>query len=100
MTDDNNTDNRIYSIIDKAKAYQKTKTFTFIKEIQPFGREYYYSGFILKVYDDFLLFFEIKLMKEFPIVLDSIGMLEVVKHNEISEESAKNILNAYLKERI
>jgi len=60
----------------RAEAYSKAHTFTFIKETTPNGRENFYNGFVVKVYNDMLIFFDIILKKEFPILFESIEVIE------------------------
>ena len=59
----------------RAKAYSKEKTFTYIKEVVN-NRENFYNGFIDKVHDDMIIFFDIILKREFPILFDAIEVIE------------------------
>jgi len=60
----------------RAGAYSKEKTFTYIKEIMPDGKEFFYNGFIKKVYDDVIIFFDIVLKRDFPVLIESIEIIE------------------------
>ena len=66
----------INEIQKRATAYSKEKTFTYVKEIMPNGRENFYNGFIKKVDRHLIIFFDIVLKKEFPILLESIEVIE------------------------
>ncbi len=65
-----------------ANVYSKLKTYTFIIEIAPSGREKYYNGYVIKVCDDMLIFFDEKLQKEIPILLDYIRAIEPSRKKE------------------
>jgi len=60
----------------RARIYSNENTFCYIKEITPNSRESFYNGFIHKVKDDLLVFFDVVLKKEFPILLESIEVIE------------------------
>jgi len=62
----------------RAEDYLNSNTFTYIKEVIN-GRENFYNGFVIKVYYDLLVFFDIKLKREFPIRYESIEVIEPSK---------------------
>ena len=61
---------------ERARIYSKEKTFTYVKETLPSGRENFYNGFIIKVSDEMIIFFDLVLKKEFPIMLDCLEVIE------------------------
>jgi len=67
---------RKYEIKKRVEAYHSQNTFSYIKEIMPKGRENFYNGFVVKVHDDLIIFFDIVLKKEFPILFESIEVIE------------------------
>lgn len=58
-----------------AQAYSKNQTFVFIEEIIN-NKTIYYNGYILKVFDDMVLFQDCKIKKEFPILLETIKFIK------------------------
>ena len=64
-----------------ARAYSKSKTFTYIKEIIN-NRSTFYNGYIIKVMTDMLIFYDIILKREFPILLETIEVLEPSRKEE------------------
>lgn len=77
----------------KAKAYSESKTFTFIQEKLPSGKSYYYNGFILEVKEDMVIFFDVTILREFPVLLDKIEVIEPSKRNDLTTQDALRILN-------
>ena len=60
----------------RAKAYSKEKTFIYVKEVMPSGRENFYNGFIIKFHNDMIIFYDLVLKKDFPILFGSIEVIE------------------------
>lgn len=85
-------------IIKKAKVFKDLNTYTFLKETQPDGRDYYYAGFILEVYENYLVLFDVQVLTEIPIMIDKIGMLEIAKDRRLSKEDALKLLNEHIKD--
>lgn len=62
----------------RAKTYSTAKTFSYVKEAIN-GRENFYNGFVVKVFEDMIIFFDIVLKKEFPILFESLIVIEPSK---------------------
>lgn len=60
----------------RAELFSKDKTHVFIIEETP-GRTRYWNGYVVRVEDHIIVFFDMKINKEFPILLESIKLLEV-----------------------
>ena len=79
----------INEIKTRARIYSKEKTLCYIKEIIN-GRENFYNGFISKIYDDMIIFFDIVMKREFPILFTAIEVIEPSK-KDISIKTALEI---------
>jgi hypothetical protein len=91
----------ISSLKKKANIYYKEKTFTFIrfyKFLHNKNQEFIFNGFIIKNFDDYLVFFDIYEKKEFPIEWDFILKLDTSLRTDISYEEAIKILEEYKKQ--
>jgi len=64
-----------------ARAYSKSKTFTYIKEIIN-NRPSFYNGYIVKVMTDMIVFYDIVLKREFPTLLETIEVIEPSRKRE------------------
>jgi len=73
----------------RAEIYQKQKTFIFIEETVPSGRTNFYNGFILEVHEDMIVFFDIVLKTNFPILLDGVKVMEPSKKDMTAQEALK-----------
>lgn len=58
--------------------YLKQKTFLYLKEVIK-DRENFYNGFLVKIYEDMIVFFDVIMEKEFPILNQNIVVLEPSK---------------------
>ena len=63
----------------RAESFCTSKTFSYVKEILRADRENFYNGFIVKVFDDMIIFFDIVIKREFPILIDDIEVIEPSK---------------------
>ncbi len=68
-----------------ARAYSKSKTFTYIKEVIN-NRSTFYNGYIVKVMTDMIVFYDIILKREFPILLETIEVIEPSRKEEERRE--------------
>jgi len=80
----------INEIKKRAEIYSKSQTLSFISETMPSGRKNFYNGFIIKIHTDMLIFFDIVIKKEFPILLENIEIIEPSK-KEINIQTAWEI---------
>jgi hypothetical protein len=67
-----------------AEVYSKNKTFTYIKE-KINVRINFYNGFVVKVYDDMILFYDKLSKKEFPILFETIEVIEPSRREEVED---------------
>ncbi len=67
-----------------ASAYSKSKTFVFVEELIS-GKIHYYNGYILGIKTHMLIFYDIRLKKEFPILLETIKLLTPSRMEEEKE---------------
>jgi hypothetical protein len=91
----------ISSLKQKANIYFLEKTFSFIKFIKFINREkkdFIFNGFIVKKYEDYLVFFDIYEKKEFPIEWEYISKLDISLRTDISYQEAIKILEDYKKQ--
>jgi hypothetical protein len=87
----------IKMLSERANIYLKNISFVFCIEQLPSGRQNYWNGFITDVKTDFIVFFDIKIMREFPIPIDSIYGLEIAKQTNITEVMAREIYYGWRK---
>jgi hypothetical protein len=76
----------IYEIKEKAKLYFSQQVFSFVKEQIPKRQEFFYNGFITKIYDDFLEFYDVSTRKKFPILFETITAIEPSKRSGLYKE--------------
>jgi hypothetical protein len=88
----------IYEIQERAKLYFDSKTFTYLSEIMPNGFEAFHNGFIIKIGNDFLIFFDVVQQKEFPVPLDKITDLQPSAKRDMTSSQAKQIMQLYYEE--
>jgi hypothetical protein len=73
----------------KAEVFKKEETFTFIQESVTDDKTFAYNGFITKIDKDFLLFYDVIIDREFPIVFSKILTIELSRRKEVTPEEAK-----------
>ncbi len=64
-----------------ARAYSKNRTFVFVEEVIS-GKVHYYNGYINSVKPDMIVFHDVQLNKEFPILLETIKLLTPSRREE------------------
>ncbi len=64
-----------------AELYSKQKTYTYIKETIN-ERTNFYNGFVVKVCTDMIIFYDLILKREIPILLETIKVIEPSRREE------------------
>ena len=88
----------IHDTQERLKLYFSSKTFTFLKEIMPNGFVAVRNGFIREIHDDFIIFFDVVSIREFPIPIDKIEDIQVSAKKDMTSLQAKEIEERYYEE--
>lgn len=78
----------------RAELYEQEEIFTFVRELQPSGKEFQWRGFVVGVKEEIMLFFDVQEKKEMPLLFDDIDF-ERCSKSEIPEEEARRRLEVY-----
>ncbi len=81
--------------VEKAKILMSQNEYVFVKEIQPSGEKYVYTGFITQINKKYIVFFDLKRKEERIITLLSIDKIEQARYTKESKNDALKIYNKY-----
>jgi len=88
----------IKEIRERANIYLKNISYVFCIERLPSGKQNYWNGFVTDIKTDLIVFFDLKLMRECPIPLDSIYALEISRTERLTETMAREFYFQWRKE--